>query len=112
MDNALLIADYCEKKLIDKNADFEIYSHKEPCFIFTLIQPEKLSEHQKQYFKKVKLLLMYQRIRNDIITKEIYDIFDNSSNLIGILVRSLKCQIIAVGKILTISIWFGSLNHN
>lgn len=84
MDNALLIADYCEKKLIDKNADFEIYSHKEPCFIFTLIQPEKLSEHQKEYFKKVKLLLMYQRIRNDIITKEIYDIFDNSSNLIGI----------------------------
>ena len=84
MDNAFLIADYCEKKLINKIGDFEKYSYKEPCFIFTLIRPEKLSERQKEYFQKVNFLLMYQRIRNDIITKEIADIFNNRNNLVGI----------------------------
>ena len=102
MDNAFLIADYCEKKLINKIGDFEKYSHKEPCFIFTLIRPEKLSERQKEYFQKVNFLLMYQRIRNDIITKEIADILNitektvrnHISNVIGKLGVTSRTQAI------------------
>lgn len=84
MDNALIIAEYCEKKLIKNNLLFKKYALTEPCFIFTLLSTEQLSEQQKDYFEKVKFLLKFRKMRNELITKEIETIFKNDTNLIGL----------------------------
>jgi len=84
MNNAIILAQYCEKKLLTKsNLSFLAYMRQNPSFILTLLDGSNLTKEEKLGIEKLQHHLKIQEDFNSTLGLEINNLYQKVFNWVG-----------------------------